>query len=228
MENCNLLCIVATSVLCLMLPAGCKPETNQDPQYPVVPPVIGTAVDMGLSVKWADHNIGAISPEDFGDYFAWGEIAPKDIYSWETYKFCNGSWNTINKYNNDSYYGLIDNKISLEPEDDVATVVWGSEWRMPTMEEMEELRTRCAWTRKMLDGNAYYEVVSPVTGNSIHIPAAGYRDKERTIVAGCYYWTSNVWEQNTGFAYRLYHNNDGTNTGNNYRVHGIPVRPVKQ
>lgn len=80
------------------------------------------AVDLGLSVKWATCNVGAKSPDDFGDYFAWGETEQKKIYNWSTYKWCEGKDSTITKYCNHVVYGsMVDNKIILEPEDDAAT-----------------------------------------------------------------------------------------------------------
>lgn len=203
---------------------ACKKDSKPEDSPKEV--VVGKPVDLGLSVKWADHNVGAVVAEESGDFFAWGETEPKSFYDWNTYKHCDGKWNTINKYNNDSYYGKIDDKTVLESSDDVAIVLWGSSWRMPTVAEMEELRTQCIWNRKTVNGVVGYEVLSKSNDNSIFLPAAGYFTEDRHAEGGCYYWTSNVQENNTGFAWRLYHNNDGTNTGSNYRVHGIPVRPV--
>lgn len=92
-------------------------------------------IDLGLpsGTLWATMNIGASSPEDYGDYFAWGETAPKDVYDWSTYKWCNGSSNTLTKYCFNSSYGnngFVDNLTELDPEDDAATVNWGQDWRM--------------------------------------------------------------------------------------------------
>lgn len=188
--------------------------------------VKGSAVDLGLSAKWADHNVGATLPEENGYFFAWGETVPKTFYSWATYKLCKGTWNSICKYNNDPYYGEVDGKTRLEAEDDAATANWGSVWRMPTAEEMEELRTRCTWKRTTINNSPCYEVTSKVNGNMIIVPAVGYINDDRVSPGACYYWTADVMENNTGFAMRLYQNNDGTNTGSNYRIHGIPVRPV--
>ena len=95
-------------------------------------------VDLGLSVKWATCNVGATTPEGYGDYFAWGETKPKDYYAWSTYKYCDSSSLTLTKYCSKSYYGkdsFSDNKTILDSEDDAATVNWGGAWRMPTKEE---------------------------------------------------------------------------------------------
>ena len=124
------------------------------------------AVDLGLSVKWANFNIGAFDPTHYGDYFAWGETEPKETYSWATYKWCDGTDANITKYN------TADGKTILEPEDDAAQVHWGGKWRMPTEEEQQELIDRCSWERTNLNGVIGYKVTGP-NGNSIFIPIAG-------------------------------------------------------
>ena len=100
-------------------------------------------VNLGLSVKWATCNVGASSPEEYGDYFAWGEVEPKSIYDFSTYKYCNGSETTLTKYNYSSSYGTVDNKTTLELSDDAARANWGGSWRMPTDAELTELREQC-------------------------------------------------------------------------------------
>lgn len=104
-------------------------------------------VDLGLpsGTLWATCNIGASSPEESGDYFAWGETAPKETYNWETYKWCNDRDNTVTKYCTTDIYGTVDNKTELDLEDDAAYVNWGSSWRMPSMEQIKELREYCSW-----------------------------------------------------------------------------------
>ena len=105
-------------------------------------------VDLGLSVKWATCNVGATTPEGYGDYFAWGETQPKTTYNWSTYKYCNGSYYTLTKYCVDYSYGTVDNKTTLELTDDAARVNWGGKWRMPTKAEYNELKnsSNCTWT----------------------------------------------------------------------------------
>ena len=157
-------------------------------------------VDLGLpsGTLWATCNVGADTPEGFGDYFAWGETAPKDDYSWETYRWCNGYFNTMTKYCTNGSYGTVDNRTELDPEDDAAYVNWGSSWRMPTMEQQLELRNECTWTWTERNGVNGKLVTGP-NGNTIFLPAAGYYDKmsNGNNVAGLndylYYWTS---EQN--------------------------------
>ena len=97
-------------------------------------------VDLGLSVKWATCNVGASKPEEYGDYFAWGETQPKSNYDWNTYKWCNGSNDTQTKYNTKSNYGTVDNKTTLDLSDDAACANWGGNWRMP----QRQSKTRCA------------------------------------------------------------------------------------
>ena len=123
-------------------------------------------VDLGLSVKWAMTNIGANTPEDYGDYFAWGETEPKDEYTWENYKWCDGTDTHITKYNTS------DGKITLELEDDAAHVNWGSNWRMPRKDELKELIDSCQWERVTLNDVVGNKITGP-NGNSIFIPAAG-------------------------------------------------------
>ena len=134
-------------------------------------------VDLGLSVKWATCNVGAEKPEASGDYFAWGETKPKKNYAWSTYKYCKGTNRTMIKYctkRSFGYDGFVDNKVELDVEDDVARVNWGGEWRMPTYNELEELRVKCKWEEMKQNGVKGYKVVGP-NGNSIFLPSAGYK-----------------------------------------------------
>lgn len=131
------------------------------------------AVNLGLSVKWAACNVGASSPEEYGGYYAWGETEEKSDYSWDTYKWCNGSWDSMTKYCTDSYCRTVDNKTVLDPEDDVAHVKLGGSWRMPTLDEIEELCNECTWTSTTYNGVKGQLVTGP-NGNSIFLPAAGY------------------------------------------------------
>ena len=118
---------------------------------PEVPDTQHDYVDLGLpsGTLWATCNVGASAPEEYGDYFAWGEITPKNIYDWSTYKWCNGSENSITKYCTNSEYGyngFRDGKKQLDLEDDAAYVYWGSHWRIPTEDQLDELIDECTWT----------------------------------------------------------------------------------
>ncbi len=162
-------------------------------------------VDLGLpsGTKWAIYNVGATSPEGYGDYFAWGETSPKDNYEWSTYKYCNGSYTTLTKYNTDSYYGMVDNKTTLDLSDDAARVNWGGKWRMPTKAEQDELRNNCTWTWTTQNGINGCKVTSKTNGNSIFLPAAGYRDGTSVYYVGSYgyYWSSSLDESYPSSAY---------------------------
>ena len=136
-------------------------------------------VDLGLptGTLWATCNVGASSPEEYGDYFAWGETETKEVYDWDTYKWCEGAENQLTKYCYDSscgYNGFTDDKTELDLEDDAAYVNWGSDWRMPSLEQIKELKDKCTWTWTTLNGVNGREVTGP-NGNSIFLPAAGYR-----------------------------------------------------
>lgn len=190
-------------------------------------------VDLGLSVKWATCNVGATKPEEYGDYFAWGEVEPKEVYDWSTYKWCNGSYVSLTKYNNSSSYGIIDNKTVLEAANDAAAVNWGGSWRMPTDAELTELRDNCTWIWTTQNGVNGYRVTSNKEGytdKSIFLPAAGYRYDSSLHYAGSdgFYWSSSLYTGSPLYAYVLYFDSGGVNWGNGYRDYGRSVRPVCQ
>jgi len=173
-------------------------------------------VDLGLSVRWATFNVGANKPEEYGDYFAWGETEPyyeagyaqessqahwKDGktsgYTWTNYKFrTSGDYDNVkfSKYNTSSSYGPIDNNTTLDPEDDVAHVQWGGTWRMPTKADWDNLQNKCTWTwygsgNTEFNGVAGYKVTSKIEGYAdrfIFLPAAGYRDGTNLNGVGSY------------------------------------------
>ena len=186
-------------------------------------------VDLGLSVKWATCNVGASTPEEYGDYFAWGETQPKDTYNWSTYKWCNGSSNSQTKYSTNSSYGTVDNKTFLDASDDAATANWGGSWRMPTEAELTELRTECTWTWTTENGVNGYKVTSKSKGNSIFLPAAGYRFASTLYGAGSSggYWSSSLYTDSPCDAYVLYFYSSDVSRYD-YRYHGQSVRPVCQ
>ena len=188
-------------------------------------------VDMGLSVNWATYNVGASTPQEYGDYFAWGETKPKTVYDWTTYKYCNESdydvWFT--KYCIDSYSGDVDSLTVLAPEDDVAHVLWGDGWRMPTNEEMDELRNNCTWTRTTqnnIDGYLITSNIAGYEGCSIFLPNAGFYDynysDEGYVKYGSSYWTSSLCSNSQAWAYNDY------SSKINERYAGFPVRPVRK
>ena len=188
-------------------------------------------VDLGLSVKWATCNVGANTPEDYGDYFAWGETQPKDTYDWSTYKWCNVSYNTQNKYCTKSSHGTVDNKTTLDLSDDAARVNWGGSWRMPTNAELNELREQCTWTWTTQNGVYGYQVTSKKSGytnKSIFLPAAGYRLDSSLLSAGSggYYWSSSLYTGSPDYAWRAYFNSSNVLRDGSSRYYGFSVRPV--
>ena len=154
-------------------------------------------VDLGLpsGILWATCNIGADTPEGFGDYYAWGETAPKGIYDWKSYQYGNYERDGFTKYCTDSLWGLngfVDNLTVLEPVDDVATVAWGKDWHMPTKEEWEELyrQTTCTWTTQ---NGVAGRLLTGSNGNSIFLPATGFRlDGELIGPTLGIYWSSSL------------------------------------
>ena len=185
-------------------------------------------VDLGLSVKWATCNVGATKPEEYGDYFAWGETQPKSTYDWSTYKYCNGSETTLSKYNNSSSYGTVDNKTTLDLSDDAARANWGGSWRMPTRAEQDELRNNCTWTWTTQNGVNGYKVTSKSNGKSIFLPAAGDRVGSSLDAAGAYacYWSSSLYSDTPNYAYYLRFYSNIVDRRGYYRSYGRSVRPV--
>ena len=200
-------------------------------------------VDLGLSVNWATHNVGASRfVEDYGNLYAWGETEPKSEYSWATYKFSN-SYGYLTKYNNNSnngYNGFTDNKTRLDLEDDVAHVEWGGKWRLPSSAEFEELKRNCTWVWTNQNGVNGYKVTSKISGytdRSIFLPAAGVgyvptpglTDNTNTDLAGSSlgYWSSSLHANNPIGAEDFYYHTDGRSVDEYApRFFGQSVRPV--
>lgn len=186
-------------------------------------------IDMGDAGKWACCNVGASSPEEYGDYFAWGETSTKTKYDWSTYKWCNGSYDTMTKYCDDSSYGTVDNKTQLELSDDAACVNWGGSWRMPSIDEFTNLNSKCTWTWIIINNVQGYKV-SASNGNSIFLPAAGYRGDYQLKDAGSLgcYWSSSLYANgaNSGQGLGFYSSNHWTWVDG--RFCGQNVRPVTE
>ena len=202
---------------------------KEEPDTPVVPDEPTTnsrAIDLGLSVKWASCNVGATAPWGYGGYYAWGETEEKSDYSWETYKYCNGSYYSMTKYCTNSEYGTVDNKTTLEPGDDVAAVKWGGTWRMPTIEEQEELLNNCIWEWTAIKDVNGYLVTGP-NGNSIFLPAAGsYSIGVFAQGALGHYWANSMRRPSENeYAFSLDFNSSDHSHGGS-RFEGRSVRPV--
>lgn len=205
------------------------------------------AVDLDLpsGTLWATMNVGANSPEEYGNYYAWGETkayGEEDVSNSQNYSFAGSykkewyDWNTL-KWCNDtegysfSKYGIVDNKKVLELADDAAYVNWGKNWRMPTNAEIQELRDNCTWTWTFKNNVKGYKVSSKIDSSKyIFLPAAGYRDESSLHNAGSdgYYWSSSIYENYSHLQWCLiffdYHIYDTENM----RCRGLCVRPVRR
>lgn len=195
-----------------------------------------TAVDLGLSVKWANMNVGATSPEDFGDFFAWGEVESKTTYTWENYKWANGAKDKITKYSKGGpeYWdgtGNPDMNDTLEPEDDAAHVILGGKWRTPRDRDISELIRECTVEHASVNGIDGLKVTGP-NGNSIFLPAAGYY--EETYYGGNFggaYWCSQLGSILPYLAMHMFFqmNNDASLIyATTYRCDGLSIRPVTE
>ena len=192
-------------------------------------------IELGLNVRWASYNVGATKPEEYGDYFAWGETETRGGYLWGNYKW-GFAYNDLNKYNVNSTYGTVDNKTTLDPEDDVAHVKWGGSWRMPTMEEQEELRRNCTWVWYSSDntefnGIAGYKVISNMNGYTdrfIFLPTAGWLGEPSIIDVSTRgsYWSSSLETDFPGGAHSIMFNSKNVVISSEDRSLGLPVRPV--
>ena len=188
-------------------------------------------LDLPSGTLWATFNVGASVPWEYGDYFAWGEVKPKEVYDWSTYKYCNGSYTTLTKYCTDSTYGYngyCDSLNTLLAPDDAATVNWGSEWRTPTKEEWEELMSNCIQTWTQQNGvNGL--LLTAANGQSIFLPAAGYRVQNSFNDAGKHggYWSSLINFTFTDSAYDFHFYSGGSELYLFYRYLGRSVRGVR-
>lgn len=185
-------------MLMLVLAVGCKPdEPNNDDDNHILNG--HEFVDLGLpsGMLWATCNVGADTPEDCGDYFAWGDTITKEMYDWKSYQYAtwvDGRYE-LTKYCTDSscgYNGFVDGLIVLEPVDDAVLANWGTGWRMPTAEEWDELyqNTTCVWT---IQNDVCGRLLSASNGNSIFLPATGFRLDGELICTGLgVYWSSSL------------------------------------
>ncbi len=176
-------------------------------------------VDLGLSTTWASFNLGATSPSEAGDMVAWGETEPKSSYTWENYTYCNGTASSVQN---------IGNEIS-DTEYDAAANMWGDGWRMPTREEINELRTKCTFTQTTMNGVKGYKVTGP-NGNSIFLPFGGCSYNGATYGTGsyAYYWSGTLDGSNNQKAHTIYvKSGSGATSIVCQRRTGILIRPVK-
>lgn len=220
---------IAAIMLTVAVTVGCKKDNaDGDGIYNG-----HTYVDLGLpsGTLWAACNVGADSPEDYGSYFAWGETQPKTVYSWDTYKWCNGGSHQLTKYCNDSdcgYNGFTDNLTMLQLEDDAATANWGSGWCMPTKEQWAELQdnTTSTWTTQNgVNGMRF----AANNGQSIFLPAAGCWVSDLYGVGGDgYYWSSSLLNYHAFDSWDFIFFSNDCDLSSHYRSGGFSVRPVRE
>ena len=194
---------------------------------------IHTYVDLGLpsGTLWATCNVGAETPEGYGDYYAWAETQPKDTYNWSTYQYCNGNSSTLTKYCDNSstgYNGYTDTLTILQPEDDAATANWGPEWRTPTREEWQELyqNTFHRWTTQ---NGVYGRLFTATNGNTLFLPAAGCYNESvlYDLRSKGYYWSSSLGTSGPYYAWYFFFTSANGNMFGNRRYYGQSVRPVR-
>ena len=190
-------------------------------------------VDLGLpsGTLWATCNVGASTPEGYGNYYAWGETSTKGTYNWSTYRYADGDDNRLTKYCNKSDYGnngFTDNLTTLQSGDDPATS-WGSGWRTPTKAQWEELlaNTTNEWTTR--NGKSGRLFTSKKNGQTLFLPAAGHRYRSSLYYAGSYgrYWSSSLYTDTPDDAWLLNFASDNCYMNNDYRSSGRSVRPVR-
>ncbi|MBR6863385.1 MAG: Ig-like domain-containing protein [Bacteroidales bacterium] len=212
---------------------GITASCNVTVSEPLSPFVIPECVDLGLpsGILWSSFNLGARKPEDFGVYYAWGEVEPKSDYEWNNYKWSVNSEKSLTKYcsnTNYGYNGFTDGIIQLEPEDDAAHAAFGDKWRMPTSDEFAELREKCSWEWISLHGVNGYKITGP-NGNCIFIPASGktggISDFSDANKRGCYN-SSNIDTEYPYLSIGLDFDSDEISDGVSGRCSGRPIRPV--
>ncbi len=200
-------------------------KKQKQAQKEELPPLVAEeeAIDLGLSVRWAPFNVGATSPEAYGDYFAWGETKPKALYKPDTYRWFQKSTGVMD----------IGKQIS-GTKLDAARVIWRGAWRLPTREECTELRDKCKWTLTTRNGVKGMLVTGP-NGNSIFLPSGGYRQGDYTTILADQvrgeYWTGNLvrydsgnYDKDHGFKMDFVDNPGGLHSG--YRFQGCLIRAV--
>ena len=193
-----------------------KPATSVKKPAQVRKTIKHDYVDLGLSVKWATCNVGATSPSDFGNYYAWAEIEPKANYSESTYVY----------HNDKGQYYVFDNDIE-GTEDDVAHIAWKGSWRLPTKKEWDELSSKCNWKWTNKEGHDGY-LITGSNGNSIFLPAAGgYVGSKLSYTKMGLYWSSKQMDDVVSGAYGFHFNSSGKGWGDgSFRWQGHTVRPV--
>lgn len=181
--------------------------------------IVGEAIDLGLSVKWASCNIDATKPEEYGGFYAWGEVSQKETYNADTYVYAETE--TVYKELGNSICGT---------QYDVAHMKWGGSWRMPTIDEFKELVNKCTWVSTTINGTKGTQVTGP-NGNSIFFPAGGrkygsngrHRDEGEV---GCY-WSGTLYNGVYAMDLLIFGSTTDLNDSRN-RANGMLIRPVSE
>jgi len=243
--------LLPVAALLMGMQSCCCDKGDDNDSAPVAAPAIQPngdyAVDLGLSVKWATCNVGANTPEEYGDYFAWGDTAtyykpgyaqsesPEwkedkgNGYNWSSYKYCNGSYNTLTKYCTKSNYGNMDSDTILFAVDDVAHYKWGGNWRMPTRAEFKALLDSCECESITQNGVKGLKVTSRKdSSQSIFLPAAGCRSGTSLYNVDFYglYWSGTLDAADPYRGWDLCFGSGGRNMHRSDRYYGQSVRPV--
>lgn len=247
---------IAIVFAALSLLVACNGKKNE-PAPQVCPE---GAVDLGIVMTrsdgstyklfWAKYNLSAsglcAKPEEYGDFFAWGETAPKKIFTWANYSLCKGTDKTLTKYNTSSSYGPVDKFTGLPDNmtelqrgdespfatvDDAARRILGGKWRMPSDTEWKALNTQCDWSWSTENGVTGWLVVSRTNGNRIFLPAAGFPDQygDRCFQGSAgHYWSSSLYSEEPNNARYLYFNTSEVSRSYAQRYDGQTVRPVSE
>ena len=185
-------------------------------------------VDFGLpsGTLWATCNIGASSPEKYGEYFAWGETRSKSSYSWSNYNYCIGSNTSLTRYCTLGSYGSVDNRTTLLANDDAAHVIWGNGWRVPTRDQWDELNRYTTSRETYLNGVKGREYSE--NGYSIFLPYAGcyWRYELMDVRTDGYYWSNEILRESPDCAWYFDVSTDSWKRGDGYRSYGQSIRPV--
>lgn len=214
LKNSLLICSLCSLILCMSSCEGNTPNVKLENGHEYV--------DLGLSVKWATCNLGAQDIDDPGHFYAWGETSHKGSYEWSTYIHGTGK-NDLYTYT----YQSGDSVTTLQPEDDAAYVLLGGKWRMPSIEEFEELRTKCTWKWAQIKNTMGYYITGP-NGNSIFLPAGGFQDETHQVNKNLYgyYWSSTLDTTNVICARSLDFVTGNVNCSSSSRFYGQSVRGV--
>lgn len=191
-------------------------------------------VDLGLSVMWANANVGGLTLFSSGDHYAWGEVTVKMGFTWAGYKWSDGAYDQLKKYNGQNRFGVVDGKVQLEEADDAAHFKLRGSWRMPTADEIKELvdtynSPDYKWEWKTVLAKEGYKVTCKTNGNSIFLPASGTRKSASEVdgegVKG-YYWSSSIPNTSYVAVCLVFEAGKAPEVTNEERYQGFTIRAV--